>query len=105
MVTIEYDPNSDINEISLKDGEIYLFADQVQNNIKESTTNIEYIVTNFLAIMELRARIAEKKIDWTKIQFSYKGNIIPHNEQAKMQHWPAGFGDAYDLILDRLLLW
>lgn len=106
MTTINYDPNSkeDI-ALSPTDGEIDQIADFLEKTIKNTEKNLEFIVTNFLLIMELRARIVEKKIDWKKIQFKFENLIILHNEEARFANWPRGFGDHWENTLHRIIDW
>ncbi len=79
MITIIYDPNSENPEaISPKDGKIDNCADYIQsaingeNKLLTLKDNYEIIIANFLLIMELRARIVEKKIDWQKAEETLK---------------------------------
>ncbi len=110
MLTIIYDPNHKPSEVnpqvfSPTDGEINKVADEIEKTIKVMVKEDSFsiIITNFLLIIELRARIAEKKIDYQKIQFKFNNEIVKHDENARFVYCPRGFGDTNSSILMRIL--
>ncbi len=102
MITVTYDPHGQ-DELGISDGETDRFADHIQGAVEHSKTDIEYKILNFLVINEIRARIAENKIDHTKIQFKFQGQIIVPNNDGTLSDYPRGFGDTDILIVRRIL--
>lgn len=105
MITITYDLNAILP--ALRDGEINKHVDLWQDLIKtcNDSEDIEMSIGNFLVLEEIRARVAENKIDCNKIQFKFAPTqeIIKINEKGRLSHWPDGFCDIFDKILDRIL--
>lgn len=92
MITIIYDPLS--SSPAVKDGEVEKIVDDIEWVSKDSKNHVvSQEFSNGLVIYEIRARIAEGKINHENIQFKVNDKIIKIDEFGCLDSNPDGFCD------------
>jgi len=77
-----------------------LFRQQHKRDIGEAVT---FSVSTSLAIHVIRASICEGKIEPEDVAFRFEGKDLHVDENGRMDTWPFGFCDAFDIVLEKLL--
>ena len=99
MIVVEYDPKKGV---SMPDAEIENFVDTViLDHIKKGDEYL--IVSNEMVISMFRVKIAEGSLQTENIIFEFEGQQLRATKAGRMEHWPKGFCDNFDFMLDRLL--
>lgn len=72
-IVVKY--NDDWNMISMSDSLAFTFGDIVLSDIENKRNTESYVVSNWIAILSLRVKIKEGKIDYNKVilKFVEKG--------------------------------
>lgn len=94
MKVIDYSPDGEAIPDHAAEDRARQFLRGEQERICVSTDNF---------ITASRALVYEGFIPHTEIQFTFKGGVIAHNKDARMEYWPKGFCDWSEDWLCRLL--
>ena len=78
------------------------------NKVMETAQKIidekkDVVVSQFLIIDAIRVLIKRKMINHRDVVFAYNDEIIPIEENGRLNDWPDGFGDIHDNLLIELL--
>lgn len=98
MLIVTYDP---IFGEAIADG---LIEHRVALDIFESVNCTRSVTTgSTLYIKFLRLAIKEKKIYKEDVQIIFNGELIRLTDSGRVEYWPKGFCEVFDIVLERLL--
>jgi hypothetical protein len=101
-ITVEYNP---LAGHVIKDGEAEEWIDEIIKtafNI-EDEKDLVITVASSLLVDFFRLRLAEGVLSTDQIEFTFMGEVIRHNSYATFEHWPKGYCDTGDHVLEGLL--
>ena len=98
---IKYDP---INGFVTPDANI---EECIKNYITTFEVSSEYTYTisvgSELLIDAFRVAIREDKVSHEVVEFEFEDQILKPDSNARLDHWPRGFGDIHSNFFRRLL--
>jgi len=100
MLIVEYDP---IKGKVVPDGEVRKWADNVIE-MHERNKGLHTTAGSVIMIDAIRVLVMKGKLAGEKIIFRFEGKDL-EVERGYLKHWPKGFCDTYDEILEDLLGW
>lgn len=100
MITVHYNSNGGF---SFPDGKCESWVNkQIENDLLSAGDTYVSVGTSLL-IDCFRVAICEGKLDPKNIQFMFRGDVLVHDDDGRINDWPHGFADVGDRILERLL--
>ena len=99
-LTVIYDP---ITGDVVPDEKVASYVKEHIVMAKNCSPSPKITIGSVLIIDEIRALISEGVIDHKNITFKYKLEKLNPDKTGMLSHWPKGFCDVYDNILERLL--
>lgn len=94
MINVTYQK---LGGITCADGEVEGVAAAI------IATGRDVTVSSFLLINQIRILVKRGKWNCDNIIFLYENYKIRINEDGRLSHWPEGFCDIYDHILNELV--
>lgn len=89
---------------TLPDGRIMEWAERLAERFNRGPLNCGEFVSNAAMVDAIRLLIAKGVLDHEEVVFRYEGKDIRPNRYGMIVHWPKGFCDSRDNILEELLI-
>jgi hypothetical protein len=103
-ITVEYNP---LAGHVIKDGEAEEWVDEIIKTAFSIKDEKDLVITvaSSLLVDFFRLRLVQGVIKVDQIEFTFDGKVIKHNSYATFEHWPKGYCDVGDHVLEGLLTW
>lgn len=98
----------DMTVLLVMDGQVEHFVEEMIEYYKRgapdgSNANMILPVGQELVITAFRVAVKNKQLVPGDICVIFKGHFLPIDENGRFNHWPDGFCDVFDKLLDQLL--
>lgn len=89
--------------LTIADIKVMKWAEELAEIFHKGTVSCLRIVSNAAMVDAIRLLIAKGVLDYKEVVFRYEGKDIKPNRYGMIVHWPNGFCDSRDNILEDLL--
>jgi hypothetical protein len=96
MLTIHYAPGAGVSDFALEG----LYQDLVIASRKQ---DVVFVCATENLFLRVRVGIVRSEISHENVRFRWQGQEFAPDENGRLEHWPEGFLDLRDKLLEELV--